>query len=75
MIFVSASSSSSSMCQSTGGSLIGLPSGPRDRIDARSNRNPSTCISRTQKSRHSTMNFSTTGTLQLNVLPQPDRFV
>ena len=75
MILVSASSLSSSMCHRTGGSSIGLPSGPRDRIDARSNRKPSTCISRTQNSRHSAMNFSTSGTLQLNVFPQPDRFV
>ena len=72
MIFVSASSSVSSMCHGTGGYAIGAPSGARDRIDPSSNRKPSTCISRTQYSRHSTMSFSTMGWLQLKVFPQPE---
>ena len=41
-------------------------------MDARSNRNPSTCISSTQYLRQSTINLLATGWLQLNVLPHPE---
>ena len=45
MIFVPASDGSDSMSHSTGGLAIGWPDESRARIEARSKRNPSTCIS------------------------------
>ena len=47
--------SENSMFHSTGAWYIGSPSSPRASTLARSKRKPSTCISRTQYSRHSTM--------------------
>ena len=46
--FVPASAGSDSMSQRTGGFCMGRPVSSRVRIEARSNRNPSTCISSTQ---------------------------
>ena len=48
MSFVPASAGSDSMSQSTGGFGNTRPEGSRVRMEARSNRNPSTCISATQ---------------------------
>ena len=48
MSFVPARTGSVSMSQMIGGRGTGAPSSSRDSTDARSNRNPSTCISATQ---------------------------
>ena len=71
MSFVPASAGSDSMSQRTGGSGIGCPDASRARIDARSNRNPSTCIVSTQYRRLSTIIRRTMGWLALNVFPVP----
>ncbi len=60
------------MFQSTGGTAISAPSGPRDSTEPRSNRNPSTWCSVTQYSRLSMIFFVTRGWLALKVLPVPE---
>jgi hypothetical protein len=59
------------MSQRAGGSGSGRPDASRARIDARSNRNPSTCIVSTQYRRLSTIIRRTTEWLALSVLPVP----
>ena len=59
-----------SMCHGIGAYQSGSPFSPRTSTLARSKRKPSTCISRTQYSRHSTRKRVTTGLLQLTVFPQ-----
>ncbi len=48
MSFEPASTGSLSMSQTAGAFLCGCPSVSRESTEARSNRNPSTCISETQ---------------------------
>ncbi len=69
---VSASTPSSVMLSTTGGSTITFPFRSRPRMDARSNRNPSTCMSPTQYRRHVMIRSRTTGWLQFTVLPHPE---
>jgi hypothetical protein len=72
MTFVSERTRDSSMFQSTGGTDMGAPSGPRESTDPRSKRKPSTWHSVTQYSSDSMMYLVTTGWLALNVFPQPE---
>ena len=69
--FVPASTGSDSMSHRIGGLRMGLPDSSRARIDARSNRNPSTCICCDPVRRLSRSVGVTTGWLAFNVLPVP----
>src|SRR3989338_1593635 len=60
------------MASITGGFLRGAPSLPRVRMEAKSKRKPSTCISLTQYLRESTISFCEAGWLQEKVFPHPE---
>ncbi len=71
MSFDPASTGSLSMSQTAGAFRTGLPSVSRESTEARSKRNPSTCISETQWRSASSMSRRTTGWLAFRVFPQP----
>ena len=73
MILASASTGSSAIISTTGGLASTLPSMSRPRIEARSKRNPSTCMSTTHQRSASMMSLRTITWLQLQVLPQPEK--
>ena len=59
------------MSQRMGGFASGRPASSRERIEAKSNRKPSTCITSTQYRRLSTIKRRTMGWLAFSVLPVP----
>jgi hypothetical protein len=71
---VFARTGSAAIRSSSGGFVRTEPSRPLPRIEARSKRNPSTCISVTHQASESRIRSLTTGWLQLNVFPVPEKF-
>ena len=72
MILASAKRTLLSMSSKAGALGSGIPVGSRAKIEAKSKRKPSTCISSFQKISDSRIKARTTALLAFKVLPQPE---